>query len=197
MQQLMVDFIVSLDGYASAEGWPGWWGLESPEYLAWLQEQPEGGFITLMGAKTYRLMSGFAAGSAGTDLEAEAVQGLTAAPKVVISSTLAEPLEWANTRLVRGDAVREVTRLKEEGDLPLHTLGSVSLCRALLRAGLVDRFRLVVFPVITGATGSERIFDGYPDVALELMESRTFDGGLQLLDYVPTVLDGPPGGSAG
>jgi dihydrofolate reductase len=90
--------------------------------------------------------------------------------------------------------VREVTRLKEEGDLPLHTLGSVSLCRALLRAGLVDRFRIVVFPVITGATGSERIFDGYPDVALELMESRTFEGGLQLLDYVPTVLDGPPGG---
>jgi hypothetical protein len=57
----------------------------------------------------------------------------------------------------------------------------------------VDRFRVVVFPVITGATGKDRIFDGYPDIALELVETRTFDGRLQLLEYVPTVLDGPPG----
>lgn len=192
MQQLMVDFITSLDGYGSAEGWPGWWGLESGEYLAWLQEQPETGFTTLMGATTYRLMSGFAAGTTGTEQVDDAMQGLTRAEKVVFSSTLAEPLEWANSRLVTGDAVQEVRRLKEEGDLPLHTLGSVSLCRSLLAAGLVDRFRLVVFPVITGATGADRIYDGYPDVALDLVESRTFEGGLQLLDYVPRVLDGPP-----
>src|ERR1044071_5006227 len=65
--ELIVDFITSLDGYASAEGWPGWWGLEGPEYLTWLGEQPE--VTYLMGANTYRLMSGFAAGEtpAGTD----------------------------------------------------------------------------------------------------------------------------------
>ena len=57
---------------------------------------------------------------------------------------------------------------------------------------MVDRFRVVVFPVITGATGAERVYDGYPDVVLELVESRTFDGRLQLLEYVPTVLDKPP-----
>jgi dihydrofolate reductase len=74
----------------------------------------------------------------------------------------------------------------------MSTIGSLTLCRSLLEAGLVDRFRVVVFPVITGATGKERIFDGYPDVALELVEHRTFDGRLQLLEYVPTVLDGPP-----
>ena len=67
---------------------------------------------------------------------------------------------------------------------------------APLALGIVDRFRVVVFPVITGATGKERIFDGYPDVALELVERRTFDGRLQLLEYVPTVLDGPPGSGA-
>ena len=80
----------------------------------------------------------------------------------------------------------------------LRTLGSVSLCRSLLKAGVVDRFRVVVFPVVTGATGKERIFDGYPDLALDLVGTRTFDGRLQLLEYVPTVLDGPPaaGGSA-
>ena len=60
MPELLVDFITSLDGYASGEGWPGFWGLEGPEYLAWLGEQPE--VTYLMGANTYRLMSGFAAG---------------------------------------------------------------------------------------------------------------------------------------
>lgn len=83
--------------------------------------------------------------------------------------------------------------MKRHGTRPLRTLGSLTLCRSLLRAGLVDRFRVVVFPVITGATGRERIFDQYPDVTLDLVESRTFDGRLQLLEYVPTVLDGPPG----
>ena len=67
MPELLVDFITSLDGYASGEGWPGCWGLQGPEYLAWLGEQPE--VTYLMGANTYRLMSGFAAGEtpAGTD----------------------------------------------------------------------------------------------------------------------------------
>ena len=58
MGTLMVDFITSLDGYGAAEGWPGWWGLEGPEYLAWLGEQPEADYTVLMGATTYRLMSG-------------------------------------------------------------------------------------------------------------------------------------------
>jgi hypothetical protein len=71
-----------------------------------------------------------------------------------------------------------------------------SLCRSLIRVELVDRFRVVVFPVVTGATGQDRIYDGYPDIRLDLVESRTFDGGLQLLEYVPTVLDGPPGATA-
>jgi dihydrofolate reductase len=86
-----------------------------------------------------------------------------------------------------------VRKMKQEGDSPLITLGSVSLCRSLLKAGLVDRFRVVVFPVITGATGSDRIYDGYPDVALDMISSRTFDGRIQLLEYVPRVLTKPPG----
>jgi dihydrofolate reductase len=83
--------------------------------------------------------------------------------------------------------------MKESGDASMRTIGSLTLCRSLLEAGLVDRFRVVVFPVITGSTGKDRIYDGYPDVALELVNSRTFDGRLQLLEYVPTVLAGPPG----
>ncbi len=188
MQEVMVDFITSLDGYAAAEGWPGWWGLEGPEYLGWLGEQPERDHTVLMGAKTYRLMSGFATAS-----DVDTLADLTATPKVVFSSTLEVPLSWANTELAGGDPVEVVGAMKRDGATPMRTIGSLTLCRALLTAGLVDRFRVVVFPVITGSTGSERIYDGYPDVALEMVASRTFDGRLQLLEYVPTVLTGPPG----
>jgi dihydrofolate reductase len=198
MQELLVDFITSLDGYASAEGWPGWWGLEGPEYLGWLDEQPERDYALLMGATTYRLMSGFAAeppDPASTD-EADSLAELTRTPKVAFSSSLQAPLSWANTELVSGDAIAAVDDMKRNGTSPMRTIGSVSLCRSLLQAGLVDRFRVVVFPVITGSTGSERIYDGYPDVGLDMLDSRTFDGRIQLLEYAPRVLDGPPGTNA-
>jgi dihydrofolate reductase len=185
MPELLVDFITSLDGYAAAEGWPGWWGLQGPEYLAWLGEQPEGRYTILMGATTYRVMSRIAAeGEPGTDV-------LAGMSKVVFSSTLSEPLSWANTQLVARDAVEVVREMKETNSNSMRTIGSLTLCRSLLKAGLVDRFRVVVFPVITGSTGRERIYDGYPDVALEMINSRTFDSRIQLLEYVPTVLTGP------
>jgi dihydrofolate reductase len=199
MQELIVDFITSLDGYASADGWPGWWGLQGPEYLAWLEEQPEREYTILMGANTYRLMSDFAsqaeASSVGTD-EDDSLAGLTEASKVVFSSTLQGPLPWANTKLVSEDAVDVVREMKEHGDQPMTTLGSLTLCRSLIEAGLVDRFRVVMFPVITGKSGQERIYDDYPDVALDMTEARTFDDSIQLVEYVPRVLTGPPGADA-
>jgi dihydrofolate reductase len=187
MPELLIDFITSLDGYAAADGRPGLWGLEGPEYLAWLGEDPEADSTVLMGATTYRVMSGYAAeGEPGTDALADM-------SKVVFSSTLSEPLAWANTELVAQHPVEAVREMKDKGSRSMRTLGSLTLCRSLLKAGLVDRFRVVVFPVITGSSGRDRIYDGYPDVALEMVDHRTFDGRLQLLEYVPTVLDGPPG----
>ena len=191
--ELLVDFIISLDGYASAEGWPGWWGLEGPEYLRWLDEQPENEYTILMGAKTYRLMSGFTsqrenADSNFTPEEEASIDGLARPDKVIFSSTLQPPYTWPHTEVIAGDAVEAVTEMKRSGTKSMRTIGSLSLCRSLMAAGLVDRFRVVLFPVITGKTGSERIYDDYPDVALDLIESRLFDGRLQLLEYVPTVL---------
>jgi dihydrofolate reductase len=162
--------------------------MEGPEYLAWIKGVAENEHTALLGATTYRLMSGFAAQMP----DDPGFAALTELPKVVFSSTLKAPLSWANTELVDGDAVQTVKDMKRDSR-PLRTIGSLSLCRSLLEAGVVDRFRVVVFPVITGATGKERIFDGYPDIALDLVDSRTFDGRLQLLEYVPTVLAGPPG----
>ena len=189
MPELLIDFITSLDGYGAADGWPGFWGLEGPEYLAWLGEQPETDYTVLMGATTYRVMSGYAAeGEPGTD----ALAGLS---KVVFSTTLSEPLAWPNTQLIARDAVEVVREMKDKGSRSMRTIGSLSLCRSLLNAGLVDRFRVVIFPVITGTSGRDRIYDGYTDVALDMISSRTFDGRIQLVEYVPTILAGPPGTS--
>ena len=196
MSDLLIDFITSLDGFASGEGWPGFWGLEGPEYLAWLGEQPDATY--LMGANTYRLMSGFAAGEIPgvqdefRPEEEASVDDLTRASKLVFSSSLKEPLAWANSTLIRDDAIEAVRDMKSKDSGLLSTIGSLSLCRSLLQARLVDRFRVVMFPVITGATGQERIYDGYPDVALEMTDHRTFDGRIQLVEYKPQVLDHPP-----
>lgn len=199
MGELLVDFITSLDGYGAAKGWPGLWGLGGPEYLAWLDQQPERDYTVLMGANTYRLMYGFATesepsqtGEAPT-VEDTAFTELSRVAKVVFSSTLKPPLSWANTRLISENAVEAVKEMKRQGNSSMRTLGSLSLCRSLLKAGLVDRFRVVVFPVINGTSGYDRIYDGYPEVALDMVSSRTFDGRLQLLEYIPRVLAGPPG----
>jgi dihydrofolate reductase len=98
---------------------------------------------------------------------------------------------------VSQDPVEAVREMKAKGARSMRTIGSLTLCRSLLKAGLADRFRVVVFPVITGSTGNERIYDGYPDVALEMINNRTFDGRTQLLEYVPTILTGPPGTNMG
>lgn len=186
MPDLMVDVITSLDGYSAAEGWPGLWGMGGPEYFAWLGEDSAGRFTTLMGATTYRLFAGF------EESGEEDLSELTAMDKVVFSNTLEEPLSWANTRLVTGDAVDAVRDMKANGDKPLRTIGSPTLCRSLLTAGLVDKLRTVVFPVVTGRTGQDPFYAGWPDVALETVLHRTFDGRLQMMEYLPTVLDGPP-----
>lgn len=191
MPELMIDVITSLDGFSSAEDWPGLWGMGGPDYFAWLEEESARTYTSLMGATTYRLFAGFA------ESGEEDMSSLTAMDKIVFSSTLESPLAWANTRLVSGEATEAVRTLKQTSDVPLRTIGSLSLCRSLLIAGLVDRLRVVVFPVINGASGREHFFTGWPDVALETVDHRTFDGRLQMMEFVPKVLDGPPGSEPG
>jgi hypothetical protein len=105
--------------------------------------------------------------------------------KVVFSSTLKNPLAWANTRLVDQDPVEAVRSMKEADTRPLRTLGSVTLCRSLHEEGLVGRFRVVVFPVITGSTGRERIYDGYPDVASKWSPAGRSTAGCSLSSTCP------------
>ena len=189
MAELMLDYITSLDGFGSAEGWPGLWGMGGPEYFAMLEAEADSAYTVLLGTRTYRLFAEFARTGA------EDMAALTARPKIVFSRTLTEPLEWANSTLVAGDALEAVRELKR-GGTALRTIGSPSLCRSLLTAGLVDRYRVVVFPVVNGATGADRIYDGWPDVVMESPSIRVLDGRLVLFEAVPRVLAGPPGGAA-
>ena len=108
-------------------------------------------------------------------------------PATVVSTTLEEPLDWPDATLVSGDAVDVVARLKQESEVPLRSHGSLSLNRALMAAGLVDRVQVTLFPVLTGQTGTDPIFQGAADLDLELIESRTLDGHTQELIYRPTL----------
>ena len=182
MSTLTIDLFSSLDGFAAAENWPGYWGKEGPELMAWLEEKLAEDHVIVMGANTYRAMSPIVA-----EQEDPTFARMAEISKVVFSTTLQPPLTWANTELVAGDAVTALRRMKEEGSLPMRTMGSISLNKALLRAGLVDYLQLVVFPVATGQSGQKPIFADWPDLDLELVTSRTLDNRMQLLRYVPTL----------
>src|ERR671938_2097029 len=108
-------------------------------------------------------------------------------PATGVSTTLEEPLDWPDATVVRGDAVDVVARLKEDSEVPLRSHGSLSMNRALMAAGLVDRVQVTIFPVITGQTGADPIFQGAADFDLELIEHRTLDGHIQELAYRPTL----------
>jgi dihydrofolate reductase len=108
-------------------------------------------------------------------------------PATVVSTTLEGPLNWPNATVVRGDAVDVVARLKEESEVPLRSHGSLSMNRALMAAGLVDRVQVTLFPVITGQTGQDPIFQDAADFDLDLIESRTLDGNIKELIYRPTL----------
>ena len=183
------DIVSTLDGFASFEGgdWGPFWGKGGPELLdhrlaAYSEDQR-----LVLGANTYQQFVALL----GPSSEAEKLDPLNARmrslPLTVVSSTLEGPLDWAGSTVESGDAVDIVARLKEESEVPLRSHGSLSLNRALMAAGLVDRVELTIFPVITGQTGVEPIFQGAADFDLELIESRTLDGHTQELVYRPTL----------
>ena len=183
------DVFSTLDGFGSYSGgdWGGYWGKQGPELLdrrlAMYSEEQR----MVFGANTFRA---FAQMLGSSTEESEAgdpwVRRMRRMPTTVVSTTLQGPLDWPDATIVSGDAVDVVARLKEESVVPLRSHGSLSMNRALMAAGLVDRVQVTLFPVISGQTGSDPIFQGAADFDLELMESRTLDGKSQELIYRPT-----------
>jgi dihydrofolate reductase len=184
------DVFSSLDGYGSHEGdWGGYWGKQGAEFLDHRLATYDVEQRMVFGATTYRdFMRMLAASSEEPEVLDPWVTRMRSMPATVVSSTLEEPLDWLGHATVgSGDAVDVVGRLKEESELPLRSHGSLSLNRALMAAGLVDRVQVTIFPVITGETGVYPIFRDAADFDLELIESRTFDGHTQELIYRPTL----------
>jgi dihydrofolate reductase len=184
------DVFSSLDGFGSVSGgdWGGYWGKQGPELLdhrlsLYSEEQR-----MVFGANTYRLFAQMlASATEESEVRDPWVTRMVNLPAIVVSTTLEEPLDWEDGTVVSGDAVDVVARLKKESEVPLRSHGSLSMNRALMAAGLVDRVQVTLFPVITGQNGSDAIFEGAADFDLELLESRTLDGSIQELTYRPSL----------
>ena len=185
------DIFSSIDGFGSygpPGDWGGYWGKQGPELLAHRLATYDGEQQMVFGATTYRAFAEMlAASSEGDDVRDPWVDRMRALPAYVVSSTLQGPLDWPDATVVSGDPIEIVARLKEDSDAPLRSHGSLTLNRALMAAGLVDRVQLTLYPVISGQTGDEPIFAGAADFDLELLESRTLDGRTQELVYRPTL----------
>ena len=183
------DIFSSLDGYGAASGdWTGYWGKQGPELLdhRLAQYAPEQRMV--FGANTYRAFARMLASSTEeSEVRDPWVTRMISLPATVVSGTLEGPLDWPNATVASGDAVDVVGRLKQESDVPLRSHGSLAMNRALMAAGLVDRVQMTIFPVITGQTGLDPIFQGAADFDLELVESRTLDGHIQELTYRPSL----------
>ena len=185
------DIFSSLDGYGSygPDGdWGGYWGKQGPELLEYRLALYGPNQRMVFGANTYRqFVAMLDSSTENSDVRDPWVTQMTNLPATVVSSTLIEPLDWPNATVASGEAVDVVAQLKEESEVPLRSHGSLSLNRALMTAGLVDRLQVTMFPVITGKTGIEPIFQGAADFDLELIESRILDGHTQELIYRPTL----------
>jgi dihydrofolate reductase len=183
------DVFSSLDGFGSASAdWSGYWGKQGPELLDHRFGLHEVEQRMVFGANTYRLFARMLAESSeGSEVRDPWVERMRNLPATVVSTTLEAPLDWPDATVVSGDAVDVVARLKEESEVPLRSHGSLSMNRALMAAGLVDRLQVTVFPVITGQTGLDPIFGGAADFDLELIEQRTLDGDIQELVYRPSL----------
>jgi dihydrofolate reductase len=183
------DVFCSLDGYGAAGGdWTGYWGKQGPELLAHRLALYDEDQRMVLGANTFRMfVEMLAASTEESDVRDPWVTRMRNLPATVVSSTLQGPLDWPDVTVVSGDAVDVVARLKEESSVPLRSHGSLSLNRALMAAGLVDRVQVTLFPVITGKTGADPIFRDAADFDLALIENRTLDRNILELSYRPTV----------
>ena len=185
------DIFSSLDGFGSygpAGDWGGYWGKQGPELLNRRLALYDPAQRMILGATTFRQFVGMLASSTEeSGVQDPWVTRMRNLPATVVSSTLKEPLDWPDATIAGGDAIEIVARLKQESEVPLRSHGSLSLNRALMAAGLVDFVQVTVFPVITGQTGVDPIFEGAADFDLELIDSRTLDGRTQELTYRPTL----------
>ena len=185
MSSVTVDVFMSVDGWAGSDGLPGYFGYLGPELADWIRNEGEAPQLVLLGRRTYQMLADLP-----EEFRDEGWDRLSRLDKVVFSRTLTSAA-WSNTRICNGGLVDEVTALREASPVPLRTMGSLSLARQLVAAGVVDRLRLMVFPLFAGPAGREAAFDGVAAAGLALVDHRTLDGRVLLVEYRPTGRDIP------
>jgi dihydrofolate reductase len=182
MRELSADLFISLDGFASGANEAAYFGYFGPDLGNWVREHLDNREVIIMGRVTYEALARFSA--LGTD---EVSARMNSLPKLVCSSTLQEPLAWKNSRLIKGAVADEIKALKQQEGDPLRSIGSVGLVKSLMKLELIDRLRLMVFPLILGHAGKEPIFADYPRTPLELINTKVLDSRLISLEYRPLV----------
>jgi dihydrofolate reductase len=185
MGTLTVDIFLSVDGWASGATSPGYFGYLGPELEEWITTELAAPQVVVLGRRTYEALAGLP-----DEARDDSWRQMTELDKVVFSRTLTQAA-WPNTRISAADLVAEVSTMKSNNDIPLRTLGSISVARQLVDAGLVDRMRLMTFPLLAGDTGREAFFADMASGDLDLVGHRVLDGRVLLVEYRPTGQDIP------
>jgi dihydrofolate reductase len=184
MRKLVVTENITLDGVIDMSG--GWFDplardVDQSDIAEVTAEHRNSADALLVGRNTFEAFRGF--WPAQTDDPTGVSDYLNALQKYVVSSTLTEP-GWQHSTVLRGELIEEVRALKQRPGLDIVSTGSIQLVHALIAAGLVDEFRLFVFPVVVGR--GTRLFES-TDTRLRLVESRPFRSGAVLLRYATDV----------
>lgn len=154
---------------------------QDEELAAELMRQTEQEDVLLLGRQTFEDFRGY--WPQQTEDTTGVAASLEAADKRVVSATLTEP-GWANTTVISGDPLEAVRALRDEPGQDVIITGSITLCHALIGAGLVDLYRMFVYPHWQGR-GRSFFPDGHPGTGLHRVQARAFSGGVTYLAYVP------------
>jgi dihydrofolate reductase len=178
MRKIVAGLFLSLDGVAEA---PNRWVFPymTDEVGQVVGDAMAASDAMLLGRRTYQEWAAYWPDKTAAD--DPFADYINTVPKHVVSTTLKPPLEWRNSTLVTGDVRQQITELKQQPGKDLAMSGSIALVGWLLREGLLDELSLLVFPVVVGS--GKRLFDGPDQVALKLVQSKTFDNGVLSLRY--------------
>jgi len=174
------DLFISADGWARGAESPGYFGYLGPDLQQWIDEESAAPQHVLMGRRTYEALAGLP-----EEVKDAGYERMANLPKTVFSRTL-KTVAWPNSTIESDDLVKSVLALKESSDVPLRTMGSVSVVKQLINSGLLDNLRLMVFPLLCGPTGREWAYDGLNESELTLTSQRVLDNRILLIEYTPT-----------
>jgi len=182
MRRLTAFEQVSLDGFfVDAKGDMSWAHKQDPEWNEFAAGNAKGGGTLLFGRVTYEMMASFWPTEAARQRMPEVAEGMNTLPKVVFSRTLSET-PWKNTRLVKGDMVAEVRKMKSEPGPGMVILGSGSVVSQLTEAALIDELQIVVNPIVLGR--GRTLFETVKkSVPLKRVDTRVFGNGNVVLSY--------------